>query len=488
MAKMFSMEASVQMRLYTLTKREFVLVFVAFFAAFGISVLVGIAGPSVQSMDSTNATKLVGHNVNIATGPFTLRSPAYSRFNQQLWLTALFYIQKGKGENIEKKFILSVELQGLEEDSLVDPLNSDAFNHTRTLRCSHEICDELIIFHLGTIEYTSYIVHITLIGLEEFHVQEIAFNWRSFNPSFTQVEIWFRFVFLVMTFIVTCMFAHSLRKFTMRDWSIEQKWMSILLPLILLYNDPIFALTFLVDSVVPLMLDSVFQASFLCTLLLFWLCVYHGIRQSKRKWSTFYIPKIILVGLLWASAISLACWQQYQEKHDPTYDYRVDSGNYLAMKIFFFIFGGIYLLYLLFLVIRAFTELRTLPYMNLRLRFMTILMLFVVAISCSIVLLRFGVRVLQDNYISQLSTYYKNSSEFLTFYGLLNFYLYTMAYVYSPSANAHKDSYFKENPNFAMLNDSEDEIIYGSDSDDNVHASLTGSHRYHDDSDDETFK
>ena len=33
-----------------------------------------------------------------------------------------------------------------------------------------------------------------------------------------------------------CMFAHSLRKFSMRDWGIEQKWMSILLPLLLLYN------------------------------------------------------------------------------------------------------------------------------------------------------------------------------------------------------------------------------------------------------------
>ena len=33
-----------------------------------------------------------------------------------------------------------------------------------------------------------------------------------------------------------CMFAHSLRKFSLRDWSIEQKWMSILLPLLLLYD------------------------------------------------------------------------------------------------------------------------------------------------------------------------------------------------------------------------------------------------------------
>lgn len=37
-------------------------------------------------------------------------------------------------------------------------------------------------------------------------------------------------------FGLQCLFAHSLRKFSMRDWGIEQKWMSVLLPLLLLYN------------------------------------------------------------------------------------------------------------------------------------------------------------------------------------------------------------------------------------------------------------
>lgn len=39
-----------------------------------------------------------------------------------------------------------------------------------------------------------------------------------------------------MTLSSQCLFAHSLRKFSMRDWGIEQKWMGILLPLLLLYN------------------------------------------------------------------------------------------------------------------------------------------------------------------------------------------------------------------------------------------------------------
>lgn len=63
-------------------------------------------------------------------------------------------------------------------------------------------------------------------------------------------------------------------------------------------------------------------------------------------------------------------------------------------------------------------------------------MLIVLTISIAITVMRFGVRVLQDNFVAELTTNYKNSAEFMAFYGLLNFYLHTMAYVYSPSRNA----------------------------------------------------
>ena len=73
---------------------------------------------------------------------------------------------------------------------------------------------------------------------------------------------------------------------------------------------------------------------------------------------------------------------------------------------------------------------------DLRLKFMTALMLIVLIVTVSIYVLRFGASVLQDNFVAELSTHYQNSAEFLAFYGLLNFYLYTMAFVYSPSRNA----------------------------------------------------
>uniref|UniRef100_A0A8C9XVQ8 Transmembrane protein 181 n=1 Tax=Sander lucioperca TaxID=283035 RepID=A0A8C9XVQ8_SANLU len=428
------------MRLYTLSKRHFVLVFVFFLICFGLTVFIGIAG---------------------MTGPFNLVSPPLTTYNQQLWLTL---------GDFQQPFEINVELKGVMQDASVMHINN-IHQKSRTLHCGAK-CDEIIVLHLGYLNYTQYQVMVSFKGFfSQLIKPTLSFGlfWKTYNPTFSQVEIWFRFVFVVLTFMVTCMFAHSLRKFSMRDWGIEQKWMSILLPLLLLYNDPFFPLSFLVNSWFPGTLDTFFQALFLCALLLFWLCVYHGIRvQGERKCLTFYLPKLIIVGLLWLSAVTLGIWQTVNELQDPTYQYKVDIVNFQGMKVFFLIVVALYILYLIFLVVRACSELKNMPYSDLRLRFLTALTFVVLVISMVILYLRFGAKALQDNFVAELndSLTLDIPAEFLSFYGLLNFYLYTLAFVYSPSKNALFDSQLKDNPAFSMLNDSDDEVIYGSDYED----------------------
>jgi hypothetical protein len=104
----------------------------------------------------------------------------------------------------------------------------------------------------------------------------------------------------------------------------------------------------------------------------------HNRLQNKRRFATFYLPKIFLVGLVWLAAVTLSSWQEYNELRDPTYNYRLDTGNFMVcitfeavdnnffvfqgFKIFFFVCGGLYVLYLLYLLIRAYAELRSMPY------------------------------------------------------------------------------------------------------------------------------
>ncbi|KAG2468575.1 TM181 protein, partial [Polypterus senegalus] len=131
------------MRLYTLSKRHFVLVFIVFFICFGLTVFIGIAGPKIIEETTISGSKFLKANGTL------------------------------------KK------------------------------------CDEIIVVHLGYLNYTQYQIIVTFQNLQQdpSEIREVNFM---------------------------CLFAHSLRKFSMRDWGIEQKWMSILLPLLLLYNGEMF--------------------------------------------------------------------------------------------------------------------------------------------------------------------------------------------------------------------------------------------------------
>lgn len=228
-----------------------------------------------------------------------------------------------------------------------------------------------------------------------------------------------------------------------------------------------FPLSFLMNSWFPGMLDGIFQASFLCALLMFWLCLYHGLRQTDRRFFWFYLPKTLVVGQIWLCAVILATWEKCNELRDPTYSHVIDTDNYNQFKTYFFVSGGSYCLYLLYLIMKAYSELRNLRNFDSRLKFLTLLMLFVVSITMALTANRFGFGILEDNFVSTLSTTYKSSAQFMCFYGLLNFYVYTMAYVYSPPSGRplHEPQLTKDNPAFSMVNDSDEDVIYGSDED-----------------------
>ena len=88
----------------------------------------------------------------------------------------------------------------------------------------------------------------------------------------------------------------------------------------------------MVDSWFPGVLDAVFQITFLSALLLFWLCVYHGLRQNDRRFIIFYLPKVLLVGSIWLSMIVVAVWQDIEEVNDPTFSYKLDTDHFYVTE------------------------------------------------------------------------------------------------------------------------------------------------------------
>ena len=226
-----------------------------------------------------------------------------------------------------------------------------------------------------------YVVNVSYVGLDyihsSFHIKEILFTWSTYNPSFTELEVGFRFLFLGLTFGVILVFGHSLRKYPPKDWSMEQRWLTLLLPLLVLYNNPFFPITFTSSTLFAGILDAIFQSSFLFSLLLFWLCTLHGLRQTKRPLLQFYLPKVLLVLPMWFSALTMTILQvimivimmmsinddddlnqETNEIRDPTYSYQLNTAHFKRFQIFFFILLLVYIIYIAFLIVKAFTELR----------------------------------------------------------------------------------------------------------------------------------
>lgn len=97
-------ERSVHMRLYSMQKREFVMVFLGFLICFGLAIVIGLTGPPITSTSEITAknilanTSLANSKTVLATGPFAMKSPLMTTYSQQLWLIAKLVTDNNDGE------------------------------------------------------------------------------------------------------------------------------------------------------------------------------------------------------------------------------------------------------------------------------------------------------------------------------------------------------------------------------------------------------
>uniref|UniRef100_A0A8D0G5Z5 TMEM181 GOLD domain-containing protein n=1 Tax=Sphenodon punctatus TaxID=8508 RepID=A0A8D0G5Z5_SPHPU len=145
------MELLAPMRLYTLSKRHFVLVFVVFFICFGLTVFIGIAGPN--AIESTvQPSKSDGSKVRWT---FNSSSPSLSTYNQQLWLTCIIQLRAVEGAEMKIDVPMTVQIWGVVEDASVSYVNNQIYKPIRKSICK-EKCAEIIVAHLGYLNYTQY--------------------------------------------------------------------------------------------------------------------------------------------------------------------------------------------------------------------------------------------------------------------------------------------------------------------------------------------
>ena len=88
----------------------------------------------------------------------------------------------------------------------------------------------------------------------------------------------------------------------------------------LLLLDPFYPLDYLYGTKLSHLFEIFSQTSFFCCILLFWICFFHGIRQNKRNFLRFYVPKLKLVGSIWIIIFYASAWSRLGKMDDPTLD------------------------------------------------------------------------------------------------------------------------------------------------------------------------
>lgn len=98
----------------------------AFLAAFGLGIFIGLAGPPIteetevtakQILAMTNSSRGgVGIVPSVASGPFLIKSQFLTTYNQQLWVIAKLWTSNTDDELYDKSFKVNVAIDGVTKD------------------------------------------------------------------------------------------------------------------------------------------------------------------------------------------------------------------------------------------------------------------------------------------------------------------------------------------------------------------------------------
>ncbi|RTG87183.1 uncharacterized protein DC041_0002484 [Schistosoma bovis] len=379
-------------------KRYFVVVTVTFSLIIGCSIIFGLFGPNVSN--SVTVSTLIRPSItSLESSVCEVDSPSLSVFHRELWLSAIINrapLEQNAKVSVNINTSIQVQIPHLATaGSRIGMFKSDPnyknfvvqmgpiHNRTIQVNCPDIKCDELFLFHLIPVDFTIYKFHVTFyhelsnnhLKYEDYEGEHLLFKiisvdfiFQYYTIEFTYMELVVKFILFVISEAVTIWFYIKMKKFSLNYWTIEQCCMAILLPLLILYNNPLYPLQYLTTNWFPSCLGYLFQITFVAVLLLVWLCIFHGIRivsknliavflltflfefllstnqhlyllayiciQSKRTFQKFYLPKICLISIFWLIIFLLITWKVYVEHHEPVFDI-LEYTDLLIVSYFF---------------------------------------------------------------------------------------------------------------------------------------------------------
>eukprot|EP00300_Choanocystis_sp_HF-7_P033505 c45860_g1_i1.p2 GENE.c45860_g1_i1~~c45860_g1_i1.p2 ORF type:complete len:550 (-),score=126.94 c45860_g1_i1:147-1796(-) len=418
------MEGAEKMHLFSMKKKEIIVLCVAFVAVFAFTVLLGVTGPNVLREYKTTARQQ-GLDMTTNKTTFVWEIKNLDRLNQQVYMTVEGipvepnpYDQKGT-INVAVSVYCSKDNGYTFTPMVINQARPRLF----ICPANRGVCDDNTLMHSPFIDCAAYRIAVTMLDSYKLPwMLDFYFIWNTISYKFTIFELWFRAVFVGLAVCASCGFGYAIRNVKIADWTYEQRWVAVLLIGLILYNNPFVALQVLVAGWFFPFLDIVFFATFFCLLLLFWLCMFDGIRKphAERDFKWFYVPKLALVGFIWLFFVTLLMWIQTAAVFDTTYASTKDIPGYEFITVLQLLLLLSYIFWLMFVIIRSVAERATSKYSG-RIQLLGGISAFVILITVIGLL------------VNTISTVSNNAAQFLSFFSLYNLYVYVLAIAFMPS-------------------------------------------------------
>jgi hypothetical protein len=288
---------------------------------------------------------------------------------------------------------------------------------------AEEWCHSSHLLHFTEVAYAGYDVRATFDGASfGSEVDEVRFDMRYGNVAETYYLMGFKYCFVGISVLAFAMYSLVLGETARASWSVEQEMLRLLAGLLVLFNDPFYALEEWKASAALGVLSVLFQTTFVAALLLFWLILVDHIRVDAKEQRivrrSFYPAKLAFVGMFWLAALVTECYNLKKRRDNPAYNIHIHRHVYVFFKVLAHTFVALYVAWMACMVLALFTEIRSLS------RRFQFLLLFSGVMGVIVI---GGVVLQHEAHLNH------NMGEVTGYYSLFNLYVYTMCYLYAPS-------------------------------------------------------
>eukprot|EP00002_Diphylleia_rotans_P008246 TRINITY_DN1798_c0_g1_i2.p1 TRINITY_DN1798_c0_g1~~TRINITY_DN1798_c0_g1_i2.p1 ORF type:complete len:502 (-),score=71.21 TRINITY_DN1798_c0_g1_i2:955-2460(-) len=460
-------ESPMKMKLEEMPKRDLgcsIFIFTIFFV---VGIIFGVLGPSVYTyqylnafncpsgVTSFNETLCEGTDLSKKDEMFGALVSNLDKFDRELIVEVEFENKNYTAAAINEKVLIDIILIGGQSPGGQGQIlnKGDDYSYEKTVKCSrgNKRCNSVELLHITFIEYKYYTITIVM-NEDNPWIGNAYFTFKYVNAEYTVFELWFRIIFLLTSIGIFIWFIKKMKQVSSYEWTLEQKWMVLLMIGLIFLNNPLYVFTITTDHIFPYVINNMFMFGFLATLLTFWLCLLDAMSKSStmRTIQHFYAPKVLLVGILWVFAVAAYSLISKYRNDDPRYSPGDDVESVKALLAIYFIFVAIYIIWFGYLVYKALKEIQYIQHMRMRVRIFLGLTIAVVLIT------------IIGMIAGAVDSVNNNAASFLIYFCLFNTYIWLMIHLYSPAKFLYQGVNMQMTVGMASLdeNDLEAEFVH----------------------------